>query len=541
MRYLTKTLVMLAMITLSGYTYSQCGAPVPLLCDADGNREVDLHDIGAISLASGTPAIGPGDIRDIDGDGVITLLDVRQCVAQCSLSECIATANLVEELSGGNGVFMGEGTAPNLQEAGYVEHEYVASGTATSYQEAAPLTEDGRWVFETNGTAPYRTRVLVRRPENPAAFSGTVIVEWLNVSGGLDANPDYANLKEELTRQGHVWVGVSAQLIGIEGGPVLVIAPGGEGLAGEGLKSIDSERYGSLGHPGDGFSFDIFTQVARALRSGGPAMGYMEPQQLIAAGQSQSAMAMVTYYNGVQPFAQAFDGFFVHSRAFVGLPLVGPDEHADLLGGFSTTPAILRTDLDTPVLELQAENDVIGVLSSITVRQPDSSTFRLWEVAGTAHADARLIGIAAAGLDCGAPINDGPMHFVAKAAFSSLDNWVRTGELPAMAQRLETPGDPPEFLRDVDGIAQGGIRTPPLDVPIDTHSGVPGPNPDFICILLGSTLPLSSERLGEMYTSPNDYEQLYEAATDAVIEAGFVLEQERQALQALADPSRVPN
>ena len=43
-------------------------------------------------------------------------------------------ADLSHELTGGNGVFMGSPTPPNLQAAGYVEHEYAASGTATSYR-----------------------------------------------------------------------------------------------------------------------------------------------------------------------------------------------------------------------------------------------------------------------------------------------------------------------------------------------------------------------------------------------------------------------
>ena len=47
-------------------------------------------------------------------------------------------------------------------------------------------------------------------------FSGTVIVEWLNVSGGLDAAPDWISMHTEIIREGHVWVGVSAQVDGIE-------------------------------------------------------------------------------------------------------------------------------------------------------------------------------------------------------------------------------------------------------------------------------------------------------------------------------------
>ncbi|HSQ01015.1 MAG TPA: pectin acetylesterase-family hydrolase [Candidatus Dormibacteraeota bacterium] len=449
-------------------------------------------------------------------------------------------ADLSVEISGGNGPFIGAATPARLDEAGYVEHEYVASGTATSYTAIAPLTGDGQWTFGPDGSAPYRTRILVRYPANPADFSGTVVVEWLNVSGGVDANPDYASLEEELTRQGHAWVGVSAQLIGVEGGPVLVAAPGAEDLAGKGLKKIDPARYGSLVHPGDGYSFDIFTQVARALRQGGVAMGGLQPQRLLAAGESQSALALVTYYNGVQPLTHAFDGFFVHSRASLSLPLVGPGQYADLVGGLATIPAVFRSDLAAPVVDLQAETDVTGILKSVVVRQADSDTLRLWEVAGTAHADVHLLGPIANALACGTPINNGPLHLVAKAAFRGLDAWVRSGEAPPAAPRLDvTSADPPEIRRDGDGIALGGIRTPPVDVPVAVLSGVPGPNPDLLCLLLGSTTPLPAARLAELYASRADYDQRYAAAADAVIAAGFVLAADRDALLAFADPSAI--
>ena len=349
-------------------------------------------------------------------------------------------ADLSTQITAGGSPFLGAAVSTNLEELGYVEREYVASGVAVSYRSSLPLAGDGVWTFEEDGSAPYRTRVLVRRPANSAHFSGTVIVEWLNVSGGLDANPSYASVEEELTRQGHAWVGVSAQLIGVEGGPVLVIAPGGEGFVGVGLKAIDPARYGTLAHPGDGFSFDICTQVARAVRAGGSAMGGLKPRRVIAAGESQSAIALVTYYNGVQPLSQAFDGFFVHSRGATSLPLVGPGEYADLARSFGSTPVRLRTDLNAPVLVLQAEGDVTGLLASATVRQPDSNKLRLWEVAGTAHADAHLLGPLADAIDCGGPINNGPLHLVAKAALRGLDTWVRTGEVPPEAPRLTVAG-----------------------------------------------------------------------------------------------------
>ncbi len=56
-------------------------------CDIDANRIVDINDIRAISAARNTPAV-PGDARDVDGDGFITLNDARQCVLQCTNPRC---------------------------------------------------------------------------------------------------------------------------------------------------------------------------------------------------------------------------------------------------------------------------------------------------------------------------------------------------------------------------------------------------------------------------------------------------------------------
>src|SRR2546423_7028930 len=262
-------------------------------------------------------------------------------------------ADLSHELTPGNGAFVGSATAVDLGHAGYVQHEYVASGRATSYDQKGTLTGDGRWSFAPAGRAPYRTRVLVRRPANPSRFSGTVVVEWLNVSGGIDADPEWTSLHEEIMRRGDAWVGVSAQRIGVMGGPVLVKVEGvaGADLAGRGLRAIDPARYGSLDHPGDGFSFDIYTQIAQAIR-GRAVLGGQQPRRMIAAGESQSAFALVTYYDGVQPLTHAFDGFFVHSRGAVGLPLVGPGRYADIAGAISGTAAIFRTDQGAPVLDV---------------------------------------------------------------------------------------------------------------------------------------------------------------------------------------------
>lgn len=163
---------------------------------------------------------------------------------------------------------------------------------------------------------------------------------------------------------------------------------------------------------------------------------------------------------------------------------------------------------------------------------------------GTSHGDSRL-SVFGSGVpvNCGLPINGGPQHFVAKAALHSLDAWLRTGVAPSTAQRLDmTPSNPPSLLRNVDGIVLGGVR-------IHSWTYLSMYSPGFRARLLlklpalrsGSTAPLSEERLAELYASPEDYMQRYAASTDAVIQAGFMLEADREAIIADSDPSRIPS
>ena len=450
-------------------------------------------------------------------------------------------ADIAEEITGGSGPFMAAGTGESLAGTGYMQQEYFATGTATAYKDIGSLTGNGRWTFAPTTRAPYRTRIIVRRPTDPAKFSGTVIVEWLNVSGGFDTDPEWTAMRQEMIRNGDIWVGVSAQMIGVMGGPVLVAVPIGQNLAGKGLRKIDPARYGSLTLPGDGYSFDVFTQVARALRAGGPDLGGVHPVHLIAAGESQSAFAMVTYDDGVQPLAHEFDGFLVNSRGAIGLPLVGPGQDADIAGAISGTPVIFRTDQAVPVMDVQSESDVTGLLNSAEARQPDSDRFRLWEVAGTSHVDASLIGPLVVGsIDCGAPINNGPMNIVAKAALHGIEQWIDNGNPPPIAPRFEiSHGTTPTIERDADGIAIGGIRTPVVDVPTEVVSGVPGPSTSLICLLLGSTKPLPAARIAQLYPSRAVYLRRFEADADRAIKAGFVLAADRAALIAFAEPNRV--
>lgn len=169
----------------------------------------------------------------------------------------------------------------DLADVGYEQSEYFLEGTATSFTNVNELGVDGFWQVEPGEEAFYRTRIIVYRPSNPADFNGNVLVEWLNVTAGFETPPSWGTGQLEMRRGGSAWVGVSAQLVGIEGAD--------RGLLPLHLKAVNPARYGTLAHPGDSFSYDIFSQVAQALRSpvGINPLEGLEVNNLIAYGESQ--------------------------------------------------------------------------------------------------------------------------------------------------------------------------------------------------------------------------------------------------------------
>ena len=462
-----------------------------------------------------------------------------------------ASPTLEGPVTGGRGAPFLATTAFDLTEVGYSQAEYFISGTATAYTNGGDLASDGRWKVIPGATAAYRTRVLVYRPSNPKNFKGTVVVEWLNVSGGLDAAADWLGAHAELIRKGFAWMGVSAQAVGVEGGTAIV--PGIPPLP---LKTTDPVRYGSLMHPGDSFSYDIFSQAGQAIRhpAGMSPLGELKVKKIIADGESQSAYRLVTYINGVHPLARVYDGFLVHSRGASAAPLSeAPQPRIP-----APIHALIRTDLRVPVLVFETETD-LGFLGYFSDRQPDGKRFRLWEVAGTAHVDAYTLIVgpvdsgdspAAAELTvtsspvpglirCGAPINSGPQHFVLNAAVEALDRWARHGKPPPRAPRLEVaPGPPVTIVRDAHANALGGIRTPQVDVPIATLSGQ-GQTGSIFCILFGTTTPFDAATLASLYPSHDAYVSAFDEATKRARRAGFIVKPDAELMEHVAASSAI--
>jgi hypothetical protein len=449
--------------------------------------------------------------------------------------EGVAQPTVTGPVEGGRGAF--NSAAELVEEAGYVEEEFFVEGEATAYEADGPLTADGRWTVAPGETAPYRTRILVRYPADPEAFDGNVFVEWFNVTGGIDVDVAFGLGHPAITDAGSAYVGVSAQFVGIEGGGPAIEIPGVDQVPA--LTEYDPERYGELEHPGDAWSYDIFSQVAQALRRPGEVnvLGGLVPDHLIAFGESQSAGRLITYVNGVQPESDIFDGFLIHGRADGAAPL--NDEQVP------EEPGYIRDDIADPVFQFEAETDVgRGYWAA---RQDDTDLLRTWEVAGTAHADQSILdytsGLAVEfDLDlsdqCPA-INDGPQADVLRAAFDALRAWVVDGTPPPTADRIEDEDG--VIARDDLGIALGGIRTPPVDAPTVVLSGDPVEGTSVICSLFGNMTDLTPAQLAELYPTHDDHVAAVTESAEAAVADGFLRPAEADAFVAAAEEAPVPS
>ncbi|GED98618.1 alpha/beta hydrolase domain-containing protein [Gordonia crocea] len=429
------------------------------------------------------------------------------------------------ELTGGAGHSLMSATpGPDLAAHGYTETEYAATGVVSG------LTRDGE-----APPAEFTTRVLVRRPSTPESFSGTLVVEWLNVSSGADAAPEYTYVAEELVRAGHAWAGVSAQYTGVEGGTGSVEVDAGP----SGLAAKDPQRYAQMKHPGDAYCYDLFAAVAAALRGPGGPLGGLIVDRILAVGESQSAMALTTYVSAFAPVHKVFDGYLVHSRAVAGLPLGDIGGPADISVAFSGDPTSIP-DVGAPVLVVQTETDLLTNFRYYLARQSDSDSLRVWEVAGAAHADLAQIGPFEEFLGCPDPVNRSQQRFVLRAALRHLDRWARGGDPPPSAEPLQLNGsDDPAFVPDEVGNVRGGVRTPCVEVPTQVLSGIVPEPVSRICLLFGSTHPIPDEVLAQRYRSSSDYLRSYADATDAAIAAGFIVPEDRDEVLGEATPDLV--
>jgi hypothetical protein len=417
----------------------------------------------------------------------------------------------------------------------YVEQEFSAAGTAHAFR-ATTAPSDGKWSIAPTSSAPYRTRILVRRPANAKNFSGTVIVEWMNESAGESA-PDWDYLNPEIMNAGDAWVGVSAQSLGVDGGKSLLTGGEVTGTV-QGLTEQEPQRYGSLHQPGDKYSFDIYDQIAFGLRdSASTALGPLRPHHILAVGESQSAAYLTTFADALEPHDYPYDGIFIHSRGVSGAPLSG----ATITASAAQKPLLIRTDLRVPVFMSETQTDMI-MLGYAPAQQPNTDRIRTWEIAGTSHADIYEVGGNASVLGCTTSINTGPQHVVVQAAFADFSRWVLSGKPPPEPAPFKLASTkPPTLAFDARGNVLGGVRTPAVDVPVSTLTGSAPAGTSTICSLFGTTTLFTPQELTSLYGSQTTYLSKYTADLDKAIADRYLLPSERQELLAQANQVQVPS
>ncbi|MGH9008020.1 MAG: alpha/beta hydrolase domain-containing protein [Acidimicrobiales bacterium] len=420
----------------------------------------------------------------------------------------------------------------DLGAVGYVEEEYLVEGEAPSYRATGELGYDGHWSAEPADSARFRTRVLIQRPADASRFNGTVVVGWNNVTAGYELLAEVPALLEE----GFAYACASAQQVGVDG----------VGEQPMGLKAWDPERYGTLVHPGDRYSYGIFSGVATAVgpqrhRAGVDPMGGLAVERVIALGASQSASRLATYINAVQPLAGVFDGFLVliyfGSASAIDDDLVF-DPNVARPAPIFRQRTLLRGDLGVPVMVVNSETETPAYFGA---RQDDTDQFRFWEVAAAAHVSAPQMPRRAAKSERdGVPMRENPIppsniSYVpaASAALVHLHRWMTGGPPPPVQPRIEVAaGDPPEIERDEHGNAVAGIRMPGVAVPVAHDTGVS--SVAGLAGLGGVHEPFEPDTLVALYGDHATYVARFSEAAAAAVTAGVLRASEADRLVAEA-------
>jgi len=432
----------------------------------------------------------------------------------------------------------------DLKKIGYIEEEYLLSGTANVYD----WPEPGPAIVRT-ANAPYTTRVIVRRPSNRARFSGTVAVEMLNPSNLFDLNLGWTISGKQFARDGDAWVGITAK-------PVSVAA----------LKKFNPERYAWLSWanplpledphncatvPRDseritenGLVWDIYSQTAAWLKSRDPS-NPLVVQHLYAWGYSQTGGFLYTYVNAIHPLdvkangKPLFDGYLI-AMASAPTPI---HQCAPPIPNGDSRRQIKNAGV--PVIRVMSQSDY---LRGISARRPDSDTapdqYRNYEIAGAGHATPEELNFAAAPGDivkAGRAVppmacNEGPRsrfpNSVAfNAIFRNLDLWVRKGIPPPRAEPIHDG-------LDGYGNVTGGIRSPFVDVPVSTWFG--NSTGESFCGIAGHEAPFDHARLKQLYPTHGAYEHAVIEDVSKLVSERSIVRQDGSALIEEARHADVP-
>jgi hypothetical protein len=424
-----------------------------------------------------------------------------------------------------------------LASYGYIEEEFFISGLADIYQ----------WYYSFTSPAtilasgfPYTTRILVRRPKDPARFSGNVIVEMFNWARKYD-DPwgGWGECYSYFLAHGDAWVGVTLRIGNIAG-----------------LKNFNPERYSSLALADpvievkklqkstvpapaeEGLMWDIFSQAGALMKSAhtsNPLAGY-RVEYVLATGATGGGLS--AYVSAIHPLAildgekPIYDGYVIKCTGVPDRinryePRMPPDDPR------------CKLYANVPVIRVQTQGDILGVGYhpdwSLLQRRPDGDApgeqFRLYEVAGSyietkypilsgpCQKDAEATGGKWRG-PCEVSDHEFPLRYIMNGAFANLDLWGRRGVTPPHAEPLGTAGNYPDtvFTLDEFGNNRGGVRTPYVDVPVATYSWN------------GVVTPFDNSRLKQKYGESKRYLNKVIDSTEQLLRDRWIIKADAAAI-----------
>ena len=432
----------------------------------------------------------------------------------------------------------------DLKKIGYVEEEFLLSGSANVYDWPA----GGPAVVRT-ANAPYTTRVLIRRPLRN--FSGRAIVEMLNPSNLFDLNIGWALSHQEFVRNGDAWVGITAK-------PIAIAA----------LKTFDPVRYAALAWknpvaPDDpkncatvardsdrstenGLIWDIHSQVGAWIRSGKSPLGAVK--HVYAWGYSQTGAFLYTYVDAIHPLdvkangRPIFDAYFI---AVASAPTPINQCAAPIAAGDGRRKIIPP---GVPVMRVMSQSDY---LRTIAARLPDTDDppLRNYEISGSGHATPDELAFAAAPadivkagrevppMDCNeGPRSRFPSRYAYNAILHNLEEWVEKGIAPPKAEQIQVENG--AAVLDKFGNVTGGVRSPYIDVPVSTWFG--NSTGKSFCMIAGHEAAFEKGRLKELYPSHADYVKRVREDVDRRVRERFLVRADGEEIVEEAKRAVIP-
>jgi len=448
-------------------------------------------------------------------------------------------------------------TVVDLPKAGYVEEEFFLTGRANVYDWSAA----GQPVVKTPN-APYTTRLMLRRPADAARFSGTVIVEIVNSARRYDFPFAWGVSHDQFMETGDAFAMITLAQANLEGlkafdpmryAPLSLANPTPEETCNAGRAGGPSQTA-----PGEeGLQFDILAQAGALLKAGratGPLGGFRVQRLYMVAydGALPTYIAAVHSRIRLAGGGPVYDGYILNRHpALTRLRRCG-------MAPAAGDPRQIIRNLDVPLIRVIGQTDILATYAQ---RREDSDApgdrYRLYEIAGGAHADAafypyipavadlRKIGSAYPFLASWPFANQcEPEQTLAKtpinthaldAAFANLTRWIRDGVPPPKAERIkiENPGTPQARIAvDQFGNAIGGVRSPYLDVPIASYFTTS--KGETFCPELAHTVPFDWARLNSLYGTPQNYRAKVAQSVDRLVRERWLTESDGRRIKTEA-------